>query len=351
MMIKIDSSYIHDVTSATSAAELEALINAAVRLEFSIIPPYLTAMLSLIPGQNREIWNPLHSVVVDEMLHMTIACNVLNAIGGKPEIDSPGFVLQYPSLLPLSIADGLVVSLKPFSTDLVRQTFMEIEQPETPIDIRRALVETVETFATIGEFYQAMIDKIIELGNAIFIGDPTRQVASTRWFPNSRLQAIIDVDSAVESLRLIMEEGEGTPESPLDPDGDFAHYYRFYELAKLKRIAADPDAPEGYSFSGADISFDADQVYPITIDQRLADLDVESAAGRRAQQFAFTFTKLLSALQQTFDGSPHHLDAAMGLMFELKLAGQILVSLPAITNGSPTGSNAGPTFEYVSVNR
>jgi hypothetical protein len=350
-MIKIESSYVNNVYSATSAAELEEFINAAIQLEFSTIPPYLTAMLSLMPGQNREIWNTIHSVVVDEMLHLTIACNLLNAIGGKPEIDRPGFVISYPSLLPLSIADGLVVSLAPFSTDLMRQAFMEIEQPEAPIEIRRRLAEVEATFATIGEFYQALTDKITELGKAIFIGDPARQVASTRWFPESRLQAITDVNSAVASLQLIVEEGEGTPDSPLDPDGDFAHYYRFYELAELKRIAADPDAPEGYSFSGPDIPFDADGVYPLTVDQRLSDLDVTSAAGRRAQQFAFTFTKLLHALQQTFDGSPHQLDAAMGLMFELKLAGQILVSLPAITNGTPTGFNAGPTFEYVSINR
>ena len=34
------------------------------------------------------------------MLHMTIACNVLNAVGGQPAIDRAGFVPDYPMILP-----------------------------------------------------------------------------------------------------------------------------------------------------------------------------------------------------------------------------------------------------------
>lgn len=57
------------------------------------------------------------------------------------------------------------------------------------------------------------------------------------------------------------------------------------------------------------------------------------------------FTKLLKALQRTFDGDPAYLDTAMGLMFELKLAGHALVSLPA--SSTETRMNAGPVFDYV----
>ena len=43
---------------------------------------------------------------------------------------------------------------------------------------------------------------------------------------------------------------------------------------------------------------------------------------------------------------PDQFDEAIGLMFELKLAGQILAGLPAVKDGVETGLNAGPAFEY-----
>ena len=67
------------------------------------------------------------------MLHMTIAANVLNAIGGKPVINKPHFIPHYPGPLPLNIGD-LIVPLAPISKTLVKKIFMEIEEPEDPID-------------------------------------------------------------------------------------------------------------------------------------------------------------------------------------------------------------------------
>ena len=34
------------------------------------------------------------------------------------------------------------------------------------------------------------------------------------------------------SCPLVVAEGEGTPESPVDPDGDIAHYYRFEAIRR-----------------------------------------------------------------------------------------------------------------------
>jgi hypothetical protein len=350
-MLKIAASHLRDVASAGDAASLHDLVQAAIRLEFSTIPPYLTAMLSLPPGRNREVWDTIHAVVVDEMLHMTIGCNLLNALGGRPVIDDPGFPPPYPGPLPMSIGGSLEVGLEPFSLDLVRRVFMEIEEPENPIPIRTFdAAAALPSFATIGQFYEALIDRVTALGDAAFTGDPARQVVSSKWFPGERLFPIANAGDAARALALIVEEGEGTRLSPVDPDGDMAHYYRFDEVARLRRIARDASAPSGWSFSGPDIPFDPQAVHPLTPNQRLADLDPESQAGRRAGQFASTFTRLLKALHRTFDGDPGHLDAAMGVMFELKLAGQTLAALPAVKDGRPTGLNAGPVFEYVTEN-
>ena len=42
----------------------------------------------------------LQSVVMEEMLHMVNAANVLNAIGGAPFFDHPAFIPTYPLVMP-----------------------------------------------------------------------------------------------------------------------------------------------------------------------------------------------------------------------------------------------------------
>ena len=42
-------------------------------LEFATIPPYLTAMYSIKAGENRQVYDVIRSVVMQEMLHMAQA--------------------------------------------------------------------------------------------------------------------------------------------------------------------------------------------------------------------------------------------------------------------------------------
>jgi Ferritin-like len=350
-MLKIQRRYVEQVQAARSGPDLFELIQGAIALEHSTIPPYLTAMLSFQPETNQEIWAIIHSVVIDEMLHMTIACNLLNALGRKPVIDDAGFVPNYPGALPFGIGSDMTVGLEPFSTDLMKNVFMKIEEPENPIPFPAPAAEVaLPEFATIGQFYRALIDKIRELGPSIFVGDASRQVVADKWFAPERLFAITDVDSAVKGLQIIIEEGEGTSTSPLSDDKDFAHFYRFEEIFHLRRLVLDPTSPTGYSFTGDVLPYDATTVYKLTPSQKLADLDPASEGARRANQFAFVYTKLLKALQRVFDGEPSTFDTTLGLMFELKIAGQILCALPAIKKGNPTGLNVGPVFAYQPVN-
>jgi hypothetical protein len=350
-MLRVERAAVDAVRTAASADDLVGLVQEAVRLEFSTIPPYLTAMLSLKPGQNREIWWAIHDVVVDEMLHLLIGCNLLNALRARPAIDDPAFIPAYPGPLPLGIGSGLVVGLEAFSLDVVKNVFMDIEEPERPLSFPGAAAAADQPdFSTIGEFYRTLSTKLVELGDSALSGDPARQVVAPRWFAAERLFAITNVASAVRALALVVAEGEGTPDAPIDPDGDVAHYYRFEAIWRGRRLVRDDTVPAGYSFSGPPYSFDPAGVWPLTANQRQADLDRCSEAWRRVQQFRVTFTRLLGSLQRVIDGEPDHLDTAMGVMFELKLAGQVLAGLPAISGGVPSGRHAGPVFEYARMN-
>ena len=72
--------------------QLHAYLFAAMRLEHATIPPYLMALYSIKPGTNSDATHILRVVVVEEMLHLTLAANLLNAIGGTPDLTAKDFV-------------------------------------------------------------------------------------------------------------------------------------------------------------------------------------------------------------------------------------------------------------------
>lgn len=340
-MLRVDSRLIAGVRSARAGDDLCGFVQSALELEHSTIPPYLTAFYTLRPGTNGEIAAAVREVVVEEMLHMTIAGNLILALGGQPRIATATFVPRYPTVLPMNIGNALEVPLAPYSTELVRDVFMRIEEPEDPLHFPQrmtpsAATEGAEVFATIGEFYTALCDKLVGLGDGAFVGDPALQVVDKSWFPSDQLFRIVDVSSAVSALTLITQEGEGTTTSPLDREGQLAHYYRFAELAHGRRLVPDAEVPEGYSYSGDLVPFEPEQVWPMPANPRVEEYPRESRQRFMAEQFAGTYTRLLRALQQAFSGAPETLGAALGLMFELRLVAQDVLATPG-ADGRPTG--------------
>ena len=96
-MLKIRSELVAGVRAAKSAKDLYEYLQGAIELEHATIPLYLTAAFSIKPGFNREARAIIISVANQEMLHMSIAANVLNAIGGRPVMDQPGFIPLFPA--------------------------------------------------------------------------------------------------------------------------------------------------------------------------------------------------------------------------------------------------------------
>src|SRR5207302_7433806 len=130
-MLRLRSEILRSVRRA-GLGRLRRWLQEAIELEHATIPPYLTALYSIKPGYNQVVADILRSVVVQEMLHLTIAANVLNALGGAPVLDRPGFIPTYPGPLPMVHGD-FTVGLEKLSRRLVRSTFLTIEEPERPL--------------------------------------------------------------------------------------------------------------------------------------------------------------------------------------------------------------------------
>jgi hypothetical protein len=322
-VIEIHKSYLDAVRAASSPQDLHESLQAAVVLELATIPPYLTAFYSLRPGENTDVADLIRSVVIEEMLHLTIAANVLNAVGGCPVLDSRDAVLNYPAPLPMGTVGGLKVHIGPMSLDQC-ELFMAIEQPEDPIADRAG-----SDLVTIGDFYAALIEKIKELGEPAFATPSAPQVTAP-WFPSTQLFAVTDVASATRALSIVVEQGEGTTASPEDGDGDgeLAHYYRFAEIRNGRRLIPDPTAPEGFSYTGAPVVFTPAGVHPMIMDPQPELYPHDTKAGRLTEQFGRSFRHLLVALQRTFSGHPSALNAAMGIMYELRLQVLAMTATP-----------------------
>jgi hypothetical protein len=336
-MLKLQPSKITDLAS------LRCALQKAIELEHATIPPYLTAYYTLrgTSTGGAEARRILNSIFVEEMTHMQLACNILNAIGGAPCINGKDFIPSYPGPLPMGIGgqEGLKVGIKRYSRATVQNTFMEIEEPENPIHIPvqpMALDAIAPSYETIGQFYAAIAAEITRQGNAIFTGDPSRQV------PGATIVA--DRDSALEAINTIVVQGEGTPTSPADSPTEYAHYYRFEELYMGMRIVVDKSSPSGYAFDPKQpiVVDDTADVTQMADNPRTVDMTSSWRAGQLADECDAIYTKLLNALHIGFNGQPDWIDRnAVAVMFELKNCIEELLQQQLAG-----GLYAGPRFLY-----
>ncbi|MGN9786416.1 ferritin-like domain-containing protein [Nonomuraea sp. ZG12] len=318
----------------------------AIELEHATLPPYLCALYSLDPERNPEAVDVVGSVFAEEMLHLALAANLLNAVGGRPRLDTPQMLPPHPRPLPHG---SLELSLVPFGPEAL-EMFLRIEQPAPP-----GAVAEGDHYETIGQFYAAieqglrlLCDRLGE--QAVFHGDPARQVSAAHFRHTAgRLVAVDGLDSALAALEEIVEQGEGTSRGEVwDGDQDIfhperdevAHYYRFQEL-KLGRRYQRGDTPESGP-TGEKISVDLAGVHPMRRNPRLSDHAPGSAIRTAQEEFNHTYCAVLHLLEQAFNGSPRLLAVATGTMYALKAQAQALMRMPDVD-----GTTAGPTFDYV----
>lgn len=353
------------VQNTKTVEELRYHLQNAVMFEHATIPAYLTAYYSVDPRKNAAISSLIRSVLVQEMLHMVIAANILNAIGGTPEINRPGFIPTYPGPLPMMIADGLIVGLEKFSFDLVLNTFMRIEMPEHPQDYpskgsqkihlhsehivkTHNLRDTDDAYPTVGSFYDAIAKKIVEFGDAIFTGDRSKQVVNNAWYPQTELFAVTNVETALRAIHIIVEQGEGeSPDNPMDDQGNPSHFYRFAEIIEGYRLVQDPEpGPDGkptYSYSGAPIHFDETGVINLKPNSKVDDYPQGSLARQGVELANYSYTSMLNALHHTCNGGAAYLNTAITIMYELRL---LIMEQVINQEIGPSGVYAAPSFQF-----
>jgi hypothetical protein len=352
---------ISGLLQARDANAAAGALQAAIELEHSTIPPYLYALYSLGSSENSSVAEIIQSVVTEEMLHLTLVANILNGLGRSPVLDSPSLIPHYPGPLPGSVEGELVVGLAPCSADLVRDTFMAIEQPEHPQEFPAeapaagkqelpAEAPAAGEPVTIGQFYRTIRATLAELGDAAFFPHPRNQVTSSLM---KHTIVVTDAATACRAIDTIIDQGEGTRTTPSEIIGTgYAHYYRFAEIANGRRLIRNPKATpatppdQQYIYGGDPITLDPASIYAAPANPTTATYPDGSLAQKACITFNYTYTSLLKCLHATFNGEPSQLQAAIGIMMSLR---QQAIDMMAGT--TTAGTPAGPSFEWQPVNR
>ena len=283
------------------------------------------------------------------MLHLTLAANLLNAVGGRPRLAIPKMMPGYPRPLPHGDR-SFEVSLLRFGPEAI-ETFLKIEQPS----LTGAPPES-DNYETIGQFYDAIRQGFRNLSAAlgeanVFCGDAARQVTDQHFYSGGgRIIGVDNLAFALVAVEEIVEQGEGAGHTQVwDGDSDVfhperdeaAHYYRFHEL-KLGRRYRRGDTPRTGP-TGDPISIDWDSVRPMRTNPRICYHAPGSPIRVAQEKFNQSYYALLQLLEEAFGGAPRTLGSAMGAMYSLKAQAQALMQMPT-EDGLAT---AGPTFEYV----
>lgn len=320
-MLKIPAAPFAAVASARSARELQPYLQEALELEMLVIPPCLTALFSLRDGRNSEIREILRNAAVDEMLHVALIANIMNAIRCPPLLSASTLARGYPARPPLG-AKNVELGLNKFSAELGRGVFRAVDQ-----SVNQTSAQDPDAAAGgLGHFYATLCAKIEDLGDSVFIGDPARQFVDAISYSERELFRVHDTATAVRALRLISGAEIDSPGATIDCPGS-AHWRR------LSQIVGAPKS----SIMGA---FDPEGVINIVQNSRADMYEPGSPARAAIDAFNVAYCNVLADLNESFNGRPERYERAVSGMYRLTSLARSIVT---IDRGD--GTFASPSFE------
>ena len=215
---------------------------------------------------------------------------------------------------------------------MVRGVYMEIEFPEAG-PIAAVAVRAVQTYPTIGDFYDAILDAMARLPESAYKKE--RQLSLPGLGSTQGVFPITAYADAKLAITTIKHQGEGTRRSPsADANAnDIAHYYLFAEIYHGQELI---EKNGKWVFGGDPVPLPS--AYP------MAEVPPQGY-GDLTKDFNTKFTYVVNALQATWErpnGAACFQKARRG-MGVLGCAAVALMQM-AIPDGS---GNYGPDFKYI----
>jgi hypothetical protein len=308
------------------------MLQWAVEIEFVTIPPYLCALWSIARHPSTppdKVYFAIRDVVLEEMGHFGLSCNLLNTLGeGPPHIKQRAPI--YPRrALPGGVCPQVRLSLGGLTMEALDRTFMQIEFPQYgPLELHRG-----RGYPTIGRFYSSILRRLEADPSVIKgINQVTYSGSGVDIWP------INCIDDAKIAITTIKEQGEGTTATPY-PDNDEskppAHYYRFGEIYHQRRITL---TTEGWDYLGDSLPFPA-TLPVVQVPHGGYDTD-------NVNSFDCEYSKFVDKLQLVFETADNRLlEYSVEDMKNLAISGIAITTTP-LPEG---GGNYCPCFRYRAI--
>ncbi|KAF9504781.1 hypothetical protein BS47DRAFT_1490060 [Hydnum rufescens UP504] len=252
-------------------------VKIGMMVELSTIPLYLYAMYSVKPeggavGAGARTRALLRGIVQQEMLHLSLAGNLLSALNGSMDLYAFGVVPRYPG--------EILVEKIPLNLDRANkenlQCFLQIEASDTP-------PMTLPTHKSIGQFYNELQQGLNRLPDSAFAHNADKQFSGMDFF-DDQMTVITGKASALKALTTIVEQGEGDVAVPDSHYTVFAQLYSDREAWVHYEVPKNPKTSDYKGRSTNDfvyklsLAFDAGYCYMFQTIQRVWK------TGRRADE-------------------------------------------------------------------
>lgn len=210
---------------------LEKALNVAIAVELFTIPVYLSAANSIVQqnrndkiipvtiedGQatdgtkteNFSAFNVIMSVAVQEMFHLTLACNLCNALGFRPNIVAPDLDNPPSCLSPIKgmPVRGTLNDLIDTMIAIEKPDEQYIEPPKDPLSTNGP-INYQESYKSIGDLYHALAYGVKKFWAYDKENDQYQKNNFQGKYQKIN-QIIKTLDDALIAMACIVEEGEG----------------------------------------------------------------------------------------------------------------------------------------------
>jgi hypothetical protein len=220
--------------------ELIDALSVAAELEHGFMAQYLFAAFSMKKSTNEGIaphqealvksWEgKILEVARAEMAHLGTVCNLLSAIGAAPHFGRPNFPQPGKAYYPFEVK--LTRCSDETIYRFIRYELPKGVDPPSPPGSLTSNAEGAEAvrapveYEFVGELYEKIRDAFQQLPR-LFIGPVFAQDADT-WSGRLHLKPVKDTKSAVDAIKWIIEEGEGS-----SVHRESSHYQAFSDIRK-----------------------------------------------------------------------------------------------------------------------
>ncbi|MFD7134054.1 ferritin-like domain-containing protein [Streptomyces sp. NPDC059894] len=369
-------------TPIASPTELRAALQLAVGLRLGTIPVHLTVLCSVRDGRNTEAVRAVRGAVMREMLHMTLAANVLNALGGTPSPEPVAFQ-GHEHLSPLPghpmespVVPGLgTLELLPLSPPAV-DALVRIARPPHAAPPLAGPGADGRGHRTVGAFHDAIATALEDpeiCPDAAF--RHRGQVPDTQFYGGAgRVVEVHDRASALKAVRTVVNGDEGpSPRAPEAPEAQEAQeaqeelpapgrelegaaaedgrrsgrwtsssYARLRELQAGRRFL--PGQSPDEEPEGAPVLVDYAAVHPALHIPGTGDTAGGGPESAALVEFDLAYSGLVDDLYRAFAGEVQALPAAVHGMHALK---HRAVSLMRTPNPADPAHTLCPRFSYL----